>query len=358
MHYYVASYLSMSFSTIVLADDHPLVREGIRMALQGLTIATVIGEVASGVELLPTVAKLQPDLLLLDVTMPDFEPIAAIHLLRQQFPQLKIIIVSAHNDDLYVQGFLQAGVQGYYLKDDSLRELGHAVERVLGGECWLSYRLRQKLLQQEREQRFLPQLSARQIELLSLLKQGLDNRGVAIALDVSVKTVENHLTRLYRVLDVQSRLEAVHYLEEHPTLLLGAISKVGALPAHLRGQIEQGVLVVDDNVRYRQKVCGLIGRFFPDVGIWEAGSIEIAMLQAEKKSLRLALVDVILGDEDGIRCVRQLKTQHPTLRIVLMSAYPDREFHRLGLQAGAVAFIDKKDLTGETLRQLVEDALM
>jgi DNA-binding NarL/FixJ family response regulator len=78
---------------------------------------------------------------------------------------------------------------------------------------------------------------------------------------------------------------------------------------------------------------------------------------AKHLDLSLILVDVVLGDEDGIRCTRRLKAQNPDARIILISAYPDREFHRLGLEAGAIAFLDKKDLNTEVLRQIIQDSI-
>lgn len=91
--------------------------------------------------------------------------------------------------------------------------------------------------------------------------------------------------------------------------------------------------------------------------IYEADDVGEALRLVDSQSPSLALVDVILGDEDGIRCTRRIKAICPETRVVLMSAYPDREFHRLGLEAGAVAFLDKKDLDVATLRQMIEDMI-
>ena len=350
----------MKMHKLLLADDHAVVREGIRTVLHRLESVEIVGEVENGSQLMEALALLQPDLLLLDVTMPNFDPITAVHVIRHRFADLKILVVSAHDDDLYVQGFLRAGVQGYHLKDDPLRNLSTAVEQILSGHRWISKRLQEKSSRPFAQE--LPQLSGRQIELLQLLKEGLDNRAIATALDVSIKTVENHLTRLYRQLNVQSRLEAVHYVQKHPQLLLSPFvgSRVASAESLFdadRSHTHPAILVVDDNERYRSKLCGLINKYFPQLQLLQAGNIDSAVAYADTPTLCLALVDVILGDEDGIRCVRRLKAARPHLRIVLMSAYPDREFHRLGLQAGAIAFVDKKDLNGESVRNIVEDAL-
>jgi DNA-binding NarL/FixJ family response regulator len=343
----------------LLADDHALVRAGIRNALQDLPNLQVVGEIANGKELFQVLAETPADILLIDVNMPEFEPFSAIQNIRQQYPPLKILVISAYDDDIYVQGLLAVGVNGYHLKDQSLHDLRLAVEQILAGKRWLSSRLLDKLLQANQTREDLPPLSNRQLEMLELLNQGLDNRAIAIRLDVSVKTVENHLTRLYRILGVQSRLEAVHYLQKHPKLIQNHpdTRPHPILPAFTPIQRGDAILIVDDNLRYRSQLSRLISKNYPSLQILEAGDTQSALTNANNYAVCLALVDVVLADEDGLRCTRRLKASHPKLRVVLMSAYPDREFHRQGIQAGASAFVDKKDLDIHHLRQIVEDAL-
>ena len=117
------------------------------------------------------------------------------------------------------------------------------------------------------------------------------------------------------------------------------------------------VLLVDDNPRYRKQLNRLIGKACPTSLLYEAEDMIEALHLAERVRPRLALIDVVLGDEDGIQCARRLKIVSPATRVVLISAYPDREFRRLGLGTGAVAFLDKKDLDAATVRQVVEDTL-
>jgi DNA-binding NarL/FixJ family response regulator len=117
------------------------------------------------------------------------------------------------------------------------------------------------------------------------------------------------------------------------------------------------ILVVDDNPRYRHQLCHLIGKIAPTSIIYEADNTAEAVRIAEKAQPHLGLIDVVLEDEDGIKCASRLKSVSPSTRLVLISAYPDREFHRRALSAGAVAFLDKKDLDTASLRQVVEDAL-
>ena len=207
----------MQRTRVLLADDHALVRAGIRNALEGQTTLHIVGEVGDGPSLLPAIERLTPDLLLIDVTMPDFEPVATIQQIRLLYPDLLILVVSAFDDDVYVQGLLRVGVNGYHLKDQPLSDLRLAVERVLAGQRWISSSLVDKLIQPTRtETAVSPKLSTRQLDILNLLSQGLDNRAMAAQLGLSIKTIETHLTRLYRLLGVQSRLEAAHFAHQHP----------------------------------------------------------------------------------------------------------------------------------------------
>ncbi|MCX7683217.1 MAG: response regulator [Anaerolineae bacterium] len=349
----------MGKATVLLADDHAVVRAGIRNALQGCDDIEIVGEVGDGLTLFATLAQRQPTLLLIDVTMPDFEPLAAIRQIRALYPGLKILVVSAYDDDVYVQGLLSAGVDGYHLKDQPLSDLRLAVQRVLSGERWISSPLISKLIGYADDSLPLPSLTARQLDLLRLLQQGLDNQSIAQKLGLSVKTVENHLTRLYRQLNVQSRLEAVNYIMQHPEImaLTGQASAwtVSAPDETIRESVV--MLLVDDNARYRRQLKRMIAQVCPRAVMYEAGDIAEATTLVRQLVPRLVLVDVVLGEESGIHCARRIRALSPSSRIVLISAYPDREFHRLGLEAGAVAFLDKKDLDAETLRQIINDVI-
>jgi len=351
----------MSKARVLLADDHAVVRAGIRNALEELPDLEIVGEVGDGPALFAALAQAQPDCLLIDVTMPDFEPVAAIRQVRARYPDMRILVVSAYDDDVYVQGLLGAGVDGYHLKDQPLSDLRLAVQRVLSGERWISSPLLDKLVSYTNAPASSPSLTTRQRDLLRLLQQGLDNQNIAQRLGLSVKTVENHLTRLYRQLNVQSRLEAVNYVSQHPEVLALSGQAVTLSSASPEASVQERVtmLLVDDNARYRRQLRRMIGKVCPRAMIYEAESIGEAIHLTQRVAPQLALVDVVLGEEeDGIRCTRRIKALSPPSRIVLISAYPDREFHRLGLEAGAVAFLDKKDLDVATLRQIIDDMVV
>ena len=196
---------------VLLADDHSLVRAGLRHALEVLPDLEIVGEVGNGRELMEAISRLHPDLLVLDASMPDFEPITAVQQIKAERPNLKILIVSAYNEETYVVGLLKAGVDGYHMKDQPLADLQLAAQRILNGDRWISGVLIDRLTSRRPllTSPTAPWLTRRQRELLRLLSQGIDNRNIALNLNLSIKTVENHLTALYRVLGVDSIMKAL-----------------------------------------------------------------------------------------------------------------------------------------------------
>jgi DNA-binding NarL/FixJ family response regulator len=350
----------MTNTRVLLADDHTVVRAGLRNALADVPDVEVIDEVGNGKELMAALTSQPVDLLVMDANMPDFEPIAATRLIKASYPNLKILIVSAYDDESYVVGLLKAGVDGYHLKDQPLADLQLAVQRILSGERWITGSLVSRLANQQptpAHPASNPWLTRRQRQLLGLLSEGADNRSIALALDISVKTVENHLTALYKTLGVDSRLKAMNYALHHPELFAISGQEMMEMEPIARGENNLNILVVDDNPRYRQQLCRLIGKISPTSAIYEADNMAEALRIGEKVQPQLGLIDVVLEEEDGILCASRLKSLSPSTRMVLISAYPDREFRRRALSAGAIAFLDKKDLDTASVRQVIEDAL-
>ena len=339
----------------VLADDHAVVRAGLANALRELRNIQIVGEVGDGDALFAILEQTTPDFLLTDVTMPNFEPISTISQIHARYPDMKILVVSAYDDDVYVQGLLGAGVDGYHLKDQPLSDLRLAVQRVVAGERWVCSPLVEKLLHYHGGAQPAQPLTARQRDILRCLQEGLDNQAIARRTGLSIKTVENHLTRLYRQINVQSRLEAASYVAQHPDAL-----GYHELPAgtHLSHATHPIILIVDDNMRYRTQMRRMVSKSYPQALICEAENTRVALRQVEDAAPQLAFVDVVLGDENGIECARRIHAQSAATRIILISAYPDREFHRLGMAAGAVAFLDKKDLDAAALRGVIDDLVV
>lgn len=341
----------------MIADDHAVVRAGIRKVVEELEEVEVVAEIDSGATLNDCLETYRLDCLVIDVQMPNFSPIQAIQHIRAIYPELKILVVSAHKDDVYVQGLLGAGVNGYHLKDQPLKDLKLALQRVLAGERWISSPLITRLVEPAPFSVISAGLTTRQKEILHLLREGYDNQGIALEMGLSIKTVENHLTRLYKFIHVQSRLEAANFASQHPELFGISGQEISQVPDEASLQKNVSILLVDDNIRYLRQLQRVLGKVCPQGILYEASDIDSAVQLAQAIKPRLVFVDVVLGEEDGIRCARRIKATSPQSRIVTISAYPDREFHRLSLEAGAVAFLDKKDLDAVTLRQVIEDII-
>lgn len=348
----------MHSTKILLADDHDLIRAGLRDSLSHMPDLEVVGEVGNGPDLFAALENLRPDFLVMDINMPDFEPVDGVVYIKATYPDIKILVVSAYADQSYVVGLLSAGVNGYHLKDQPLSDLQLAVQRILNGGRWISDPLVNRLVDQHTDrERIFPSLSRRQRELLYLLSQGYNNHKIALVLDLSVKTVENHLTALYRAIGVGSRLEASIFATLHAGLLALPQDEKRPGKADPSSAVVFTALVVDDNPRYRTQLGKLIRKTQPDAIVYEVEDTQAALHAAKYAAPHLAFVDVVLRDEDGIACTQVIKKASPSTRVILVSAYPDREFRRMGFSAGAVAFLDKKDLDAATVRQLVEDAV-
>src|SRR3954454_3140958 len=249
----------------VLADDHAVVRAGLANALRELPNIEIIGEVGDGDALFAILEQTRPDFLLTDVTMPNFEPISTISQIHARYPAMKILVVSAYDDDVYVQGLLGAGVDGYHLKDQPLSDLRLAVQRVVAGERWVCSPLVEKLLHYHGAAQPAQPLTARQRDILRCLQEGLDNQAIARRTGLSIKTVENHLTRLYRQINVQSRLEAATYVAQHPDAMGQYDLPVGThapAAAQLPPAPHPTILIVDDNMRYRTQMRRMVGKSY------------------------------------------------------------------------------------------------
>jgi DNA-binding NarL/FixJ family response regulator len=336
----------MSVTRIVVADDHTLIRSGIVKLVHDVLNSCDVVEACSGAELFEALAQKPVHCLLLDLNMPGFEPITSLKQIRAMYPDIPILVITAYDDPIYVQALLEAGVRGYHIKSQPLSELRIALERVLAGERWIAGPVIERLL----EPQTTISLTERQRILLELLCQGLDNISMAHELFLSVKTIENNLTRLYRRLGVSSRLEAVRFANEHPHIL-------AELDQITVSKSKHAVLLVDDSLNYRRQLKRVIQRTRDDLNFHEASNTNDAMSIIGKHNPHLVLVDMLLGEESGIECVRQARGALPNARIILISAYPDREFHRQGLAAGASAFIDKRDLDAAAVRQIIKDAV-
>lgn len=341
---------------VLIADDHEIVRVAIRKLLVETRNPEFVAEACNGTELIEQLRQAPFDFLIVDVSMPSFDPVSEIQAIRARYAGMFILVVSAYDDDAYVQGLLNAGVHGYHLKDQPFKDLLLAIDRILEGEIWLSGSLIKKILASPEHKTI--ELSSRQIDIARGLSVGLSNKDIAEHLMLSIKTVENHLTRLYRQLNVNSRLEAVKYIHDNPRLLgQRGQAVVHTTYAPVVASSAHPIIVVDDNARFRKQLGSIIGRNFPHASIYEAESWHELQRIVNQVYPAIIFLDVVLGNEDGISLTRKIKQKLPDVKVILITAYPDREFHRMGIEAGALALIDKKDLDTPTIKQIVYDVI-
>jgi DNA-binding NarL/FixJ family response regulator len=198
---------------VVLADDHVMVRQGIRQFLEEEDDITVVAEAADGREAVALVAQYGPDVAVLDIQMPGMTGVEATREIRARFPGVCILILTAYDDDPYVFALLRAGADGYILKSAPAEELVRAVRAVAAGQTALSPEVARKVVQQvtapdARASQPEP-LTDREIEVLRLTARGLTNKAIGRELSISARTVQGHLANIYGKLGVYSRTEAV-----------------------------------------------------------------------------------------------------------------------------------------------------
>ncbi|MDX1619452.1 MAG: response regulator transcription factor [Nitriliruptorales bacterium] len=199
---------------VVLAEDHALVREGTRRILEATANISVVAEAANGEEALSAVEEHEPDVAILDIGMPVMNGIETTRRLKETHPHVAVLALTVHDDDQYVFTLLEAGAAGYLLKDVEGRQLVQAVEAVHAGESVLHPAITHRVLSRLTAEPAAggpndTALTDREHEVLQLAARGLPNKQIATELDVSVRTVQSHLTHVFRKLDVGSRTEAV-----------------------------------------------------------------------------------------------------------------------------------------------------
>ncbi len=204
----------MSQIHVLLADDHPLFRKGLRTLLASMPQMTVVGEATTGQEAVELGLALKPDVILLDLQMPKGGGLGAIRELSARRADSRILVVTLFDDDESVFTALKAGARGYILKDADEAEMVRAIEAVAQGEAIFSPAIAARLMdyfaatRHARDRDSLPELTDREREILTLIARGRSNTQIAEELAISLKTVRNHASNIFNKLQVADRLQA------------------------------------------------------------------------------------------------------------------------------------------------------
>jgi len=203
----------MKRTRILLADDHAVVRQGFKMILGAQSDMEIIGEAANGREAVELALQLHPDIVVMDVAMPELNGIEATRRLFSADPHVRVIALSMHKDSVYVREILRAGARGYLLKDSGADDLVKAVRAVAGGESYLSPAVSNAVLDDYRKHVTNPidLLSSREREVLQMLAEGKTNKEIAVVLNLSVYTVDAHRGRIMEKLNLHSINELVRF---------------------------------------------------------------------------------------------------------------------------------------------------
>ena len=203
-------------NTVILADDHDVVRRGVRSILEAGGGFKVVGEVADGLAAVQTVEKLKPNLLFLDLSLPRLHGLEALRQVRAASPLTKVLVLSMHHDEPYVVEALRAGAMAYILKGSESAEILHAVQEVLAGRRYLSATLSERAItaltnRTPDESDPLNALTPREREVLALAAEGLSMSQMAEKLFISPRTAETHRTNLMQKLGLQSQTDLVRF---------------------------------------------------------------------------------------------------------------------------------------------------
>jgi len=202
---------------IVLAEDHALVREGIKKIVEDFADLQVVGEVGDALELLELLKRLSADMVILDISMPGMPGMVAAKEIKRRYPLVKVLILTMHKKKEYLNDAIAAGVDGYLLKEDVSKELGSAVDKIRQGMIYISPLLSNELTSLfVQSRRVVPEspeepLSLREIEIIKLIAEGKSSREIAAQLFLSFRTIQNHRTRIMRKLGLKKNTDLVKY---------------------------------------------------------------------------------------------------------------------------------------------------
>ena len=219
---------------ILIADDHPLLREALCQVFSNQKDMEIVGQAGNGEEAIDLASQLKPDIVVMDIMMPKFDGLEASRQIKKIAPNTAILILTAYDDDNYVLGLLEAGATGYLMKSAKGQDLVEAVRAVRAGESVLHPKIIEKLLKQAMakpaetvELKIKDLLSDREMEMLKLLATGISNKEIAEKLCLSLRTVKAHMSNIFTKMNVASRSEALVEALRKGLLTLDDVKQAG-----------------------------------------------------------------------------------------------------------------------------------
>ena len=205
---------------VLIADDHAIVRTGLRALIHSEPTMELVGEASGGYEAIDLIEKTMPEILVLDLSMPDIDGIAVTRKIKPQFPSVRILVLTIHEDEALLRAVLKAGAAGYILKGAAEAELISAIHTIMRGELYVDPSMVRKLLSDEvppaiAQSRPTEALTPRETEVLKLIVQGYTNRQIGEELSISIRTAESHRSNLSDKLGLHNRVELVRFAREH-----------------------------------------------------------------------------------------------------------------------------------------------
>ncbi len=197
---------------VMIADDHNLMREGIKQLLEFDGSVKVIAEASNGIECLDKVKQFEPDVLLLDINMPEKNGLEVLEELKSEKTKTKILILTVHNEIEYLIKAIDIGVDGYILKDSESAELKKAIDTIFKGENYIQASLipmlNNRLLKKDIDKDKVESLTSRELEVLIQVTNGMANKEIATSLNISERTVKNHISNIFKKIEVSDRTQA------------------------------------------------------------------------------------------------------------------------------------------------------
>jgi DNA-binding NarL/FixJ family response regulator len=212
----------MNRCRIILADDHALLRQGLKRILGEIAGIEVVGEARDGLDLLQMMNTVSSDLIILDISMPNLRGIEAIHEIKARFPDVKILVLTMHNDSEYLRQAVSAGADGYLLKEDADAELFSAIEKIRKGKIFITQRLSEELTDDwarikrgdAKPLTNQEKLTVREKEVLKMIAEGKSSKEIASVLFISARTVDHHRANMMEKLNVKKTADLVKYAIE------------------------------------------------------------------------------------------------------------------------------------------------